>query len=125
MRRLFLLRDLLESMEVSGGQRAVSVKLTRSMAESAGMEPGDTEGLIDVFRSIGTVVVAVFFEELPDGKIRVSSRSKSDEINVGEVCAVFGGGGHRLAAGARMRGPIDDAAERFMNEVEKRLDGND
>ena len=95
------------------------------MAESAGMAPGDTEGLIDVIRSVDSVIVAVFFEEMTDGKIRVSSRSKSDVVNVGQICAVFGGGGHRLAAGARMRGPIDEAAARFMNEVAKRLDGID
>ncbi len=125
MRRLLLLRDLLRDMEIRDNGRTIAVRLTRSMAEAVGMREGDTEGLIDVIRSVDSVVVAVFFEEMIDGKIRVSSRSKTPRVDVGEICAVFGGGGHRLAAGARMGGPIDSAAERFLNEVATRLDGLD
>lgn len=125
LRRLLLLRGLLQDMEIHAGGKVVAAKLTRRMAEEAGMETGDTEGLIDVIRSVDSVVVAVLFEELPDGRIRVSSRSKSPLADVGAVCAVFGGGGHILAAGARMAGPIDAAAERFLNEVSRRLDGLD
>lgn len=125
MRRLLLLRGILRDMEIHAGGRVVAAKLTRKMADEAGMQPGDTEGLIDVIRSVDSVIVAVMFEEMTDGKIRVSSRSKSPKADVGAVCAVFGGGGHTLAAGARMAGPIDQAAERFLNEVSKRLDGLD
>ncbi|MCB1230449.1 MAG: bifunctional oligoribonuclease/PAP phosphatase NrnA [Verrucomicrobiae bacterium] len=124
LRRLFLLRDLLQKMEVRDDGRVVAIKLTLAMAEAVGMRPGDTEGLIDVIRSVDTVIVAVFFEEMADGKIRVSSRSKSTVVDVGQVCAVFGGGGHQLAAGTRMRGPIDDAADRFLTEVSRQLDGS-
>ncbi len=123
MRRLLLLRDLLQDMDIREGGRVVAVKLTLEMAESVGMRPGDTEGLIDVIRSIDSVIVAVFFEEMSDGKIRVSSRSKTPGIDVGRVCAVFGGGGHQLAAGARMKGPLEEAAERFLTEVAKRING--
>ena len=42
------------------------------------MKPEDNEGLIDHLRAIEGVIVAVFFEELPDGKVRVSMRSKDD-----------------------------------------------
>ena len=123
LRRLLLLRDLLQDMEIREDGRLVAVKLTRVMAEAVGMRPGDTEGLIDVVRSVDTVIVAVFFEEMTDGKIRVSSRSKSPQVDVGEICAVFGGGGHQLAAGARMAGPIDAAAEKFLTEVANRING--
>jgi bifunctional oligoribonuclease and PAP phosphatase NrnA len=70
------------------------------------------------------VVAAVFFEELPEGKVRVSARSKDPRVNVCEICALFGGGGHPLAAGARMAGPIAGAEEKFLkavcNEIRKR-----
>lgn len=125
MRRLLLLRDLLRDMEIRDDGRTTAVKLTRAMADAVGMREGDTEGLIDVIRSVDSVIVAVFFEEMIDGKIRVSSRSKTPRVDVGEICAVFGGGGHQLAAGARMSGPIDSAAERFLKEVATRLDGLD
>ena len=68
------------------------------------MIPEDNEGLIDHLRAIQGVIVAVFFEELPDGKVRVSMRSKSEAADVCAICQKFGGGGHDLAAGARVRG---------------------
>jgi len=80
--------------------------------------PGDTEGLIDTLRSIDTVIAAVIFEEQRDGAIRVSARSKDDRVNVANVCALFGGGGHRLAAGATLPGPIEAAADRYLTELE-------
>ena len=64
--------------------------------------PEDNEGLIDHLRAIRGVVVAVFFEELPDGKVRVSMRSKDPAADVCAICQQFGGGGHTLAAGARV-----------------------
>ena len=68
--------------------------------------PEDNEGLIDHIRAIEGVIVAVFFEELLEGKVRVSMRSKSEAADVAAICQRFGGGGHKLAAGARVRGTL-------------------
>jgi phosphoesterase RecJ-like protein len=50
------------------------------------------------------VVVACVFEEIEPELTRISLRSKSDEVNVNEIAAEFGGGGHPAAAGARIVG---------------------
>jgi phosphoesterase RecJ-like protein len=60
------------------------------------------------------VVVCAFLEEMPDGEVRLSMRSKSTAVNVCEICAAFGGGGHALAAGARMHGPLEEAVRRML-----------
>lgn len=125
VRRVLVLRELLEEMEMHCDDRAVCTKLTQETIDRLGIETGDTEGLIDVIRSIDSVVIAVSFEDMPDGKIRVSARSKSEDADVGKICAQFGGGGHKLAAGTRMKGPIDDAAQRFLKAVKETLDGTD
>lgn len=122
-RRVFALRELLEELELHCNGRAVCTKLNQETIDRLEIEPGDTEGLIDVIRSIDSVIVAVSFEDMPDGKIRVSARSKSDSADVGKICAQFGGGGHKLAAGTRMKGPINEAAERFLEAVKETLDG--
>ena len=75
------------------------------------MKPEDNEGLIDHLRAIEGVIVAVFFEELADGKVRVSMRSKSEAADVCAICQKFGGGGHKLAAGARVRGTLAEVEE--------------
>ena len=80
-------------------------------------KPEDSEGLIDIIRAIDGVTVALFFEELPDGKIRVSMRSKDPRVDASEVCGKFGGGGHALAAGIRMAGPMAEAKQRVLEAV--------
>jgi len=117
-RRLLLMRAMLNEMAYRAEGRIVSWNLTQTLMAEAQMEPGDTEGLIDTLRMIDTVISAVIFEELPDGKIRVSARSKDSRLDVSAVCAQFGGGGHRMAAGARMKGPIVQAADTYLNSLE-------
>ena len=59
----------------------------------------------------------MFFEELPDGKIRVSMRSKDRRVDVCQIALAFGGGGHALAAGIRMSGPLEAAKTRVLDAV--------
>lgn len=122
-RRIELLRGLLNTMEITHGGRVASWGLTNELSASVGMKPEDAEGLIDTMRSIQGVVVAAAFEELPgtDGKIRLSLRSKDSRVDVGKVCAVFGGGGHPLAAGARLRGPLTEAKTRVFKAIDEAL----
>ncbi len=122
-RRIELLRELLNVLKVTADGQVASWVLTQETVQKLGLDPDDSEGLIDHIRAIDSVVVAVFFEELADGKIRVSSRSKSDEIDVGKICSHFGGGGHTLAAGARMAGPLSEVESQFLNKVYDALEG--
>lgn len=121
LRRVEALRRLLQGMRLDFGGRCASVKLPLALTRELDLQLGDTEGVIDVIRAIDTVQIAVFFEELPDGKIRISSRAKEPRHGVGAICARFGGGGHTLAAGARMAGPLDVAEERFLAAVKEVL----
>lgn len=116
-RRVEALRVLLQGMRLDFEGRCASVKLPLSVTRELGLQVGDTEGVIDVIRAIDTVRIAVLFEELPEGKIRVSSRSKEERYGVGAICAGFGGGGHTLAAGARLAGPLESAEARFLAAV--------
>lgn len=120
-RRLTLMRAMLNEMQFRADGRVVSWNLTQKLMNEVAMEPGDTEGIIDTLRMIDSVISAVIFEELPDGKIRVSSRSKDSRLDVSAVCGQFGGGGHRMAAGARMKGPIEAAAETFLHSLENEV----
>ena len=77
----------------------------------------DVDGLIDAIRCVDTVKVAAFFEELPDQRIRVSIRSKDPQIDVSQICHEYGGGGHRLAAGARIRGELNEVVDRVLLRI--------
>ena len=118
-RRVELLKALLETLERSDDGRLAWWSLTNEMKQKVGYQPGDSEGLVDVMRGIDQVVACVFFEEIGDGTIRVSTRSKSESVNVSKVCGVFGGGGHILAAGARLAGPLDEARAQVVSELKR------
>lgn len=118
LRRIALMRDMLNHMEFRADGRIVSWQLKQQLMEEISMDPGDTEGLIDTLRMIDSVVSCVIFEDVAGGKVRVSARSKDQRIDVSALCARFGGGGHRMAAGARLPGPIEDAAQTFLQALE-------
>lgn len=117
-RRLHLLRSMLNEMAFRAEGRIASWQFKQALMDEVQVQPGDTEGMIDTLRMIDSVVTAVIFEEMPEGKVRVSARSKDQRLDVSAVCGQFGGGGHRMAAGARMRGPIEVAAETFLTALE-------
>ena len=116
-RRAELLRDLLGTMRFEANDRVASFSLSLATAKKLGVLPEHNEGLIDHLRAIHGVTVAVFFEELADGKVRVSMRSKSEKVNVCAICEKFGGGGHVLAAGARIRGTLAEVEKKILEEV--------
>jgi phosphoesterase RecJ-like protein len=120
-RRLELLRELLRTMRFEHGGRVASVRLNLRTAAELGVIPEDNEGLIDHLRAIRGVIVAVFFEELTDGKVRVSMRSKDDAVDVCAICQRLGGGGHTLAAGARVRGTLAEVEEEVLGEISDAL----
>ena len=116
-RRAELLRDLLGTMRFEANDRVASFSLSLATAKKLGVLPEHNEGLIDHLRAIHGVIVAVFFEELADGKVRVSMRSKSEKVNVCAICEKFGGGGHVLAAGARIPGTLAEVEKKVLEEV--------
>lgn len=116
-RRVELMRSLLNTLDRSEDGRVVWWDLREATKEELSLVDDDSEGMIDFIRAVRGVVVAVFFEELGEGKIRVSMRSKDKRVNASEVCGVFGGGGHALAAGIRMPGPLEEARDKVLAEI--------
>ena len=116
-RRTELLRDLLATMRFACDGKLAYFSLSQASALALGVIPEDNEGLIDHLRAIRGVIVAIFFEELTDGKVRVSMRSKNDAVDVCAICTQFGGGGHVLAAGARVRGTLREVEEKIVEQA--------
>jgi phosphoesterase RecJ-like protein len=76
----------------------------------------DCEGIVNFAVSIAGVEAAVFLRELPDGRIRVSLRSKG-RMNVAAIAERLGGGGHENAAGCTLEGPLQRALKEILAEL--------
>jgi len=120
-----LLGELLATLERHGeGGAVATVHLDRAMFRRASAGAGDSEGLIDVPRSIAGVEAVALFRELGDDEWKVSLRSRG-KVDVAEVAGRHGGGGHRNAAGCRYSGSLAGAREQFSAELARALEGPD
>jgi bifunctional oligoribonuclease and PAP phosphatase NrnA len=87
--------------------------VTQEEMERCEAKEEDCEGLVNYVLSIGEVEVAAFFRELPDGRYRVSLRSKG-KLDVAKVAETFGGGGHECASGCSVDGPLSSAVPKIL-----------
>lgn len=92
-----LSRATLEPAAVGGLGLVWTATSTQDLLDT-GTGAEEAEGVIDVLRTTAEAEVAVVVKGEPDGSSRVSTRSKG-AVDLGAVCAAFGGGGHRFAAG--------------------------
>ena len=102
--RVRLLKHLYSKFRLAHGDKIAYLWLKKRDFARAGAETEESEGLIDHIRDIKPVEVACLFEELEPELTRISLRSKNHKVNVNEIAAQFGGGGHKAAAGARIPG---------------------
>ncbi len=80
----------------------------------------DTEDIVNELLRVAGAQVALLFVEQPDGRIKVSFRSRSS-VDVSQVAEQFGGGGHRAASGASLDGPLSHALPRVLDGVRAAL----
>lgn len=73
----------------------------------------DTEGFVNELLSVGTVKMAALLRETKPGKIRCSLRSRGN-LDVAQVARIFGGGGHRNAAGCTFDLSLDEAESELV-----------
>lgn len=96
--------------------------MTLSLADfvRSGALEEDTDGLVNYVRKLDGVEVGVFLKERPDGRIRVSFRSRNG-LDVGFLAAQMGGGGHKYASGATLTCPLPEAVERVVKTLTEEL----
>jgi phosphoesterase RecJ-like protein len=119
--RAKLLKHVYSKFRLTDNDRVAWLWLKKKDFTRTGAESDDTEGLIDHLRAIEPVVVACVFEEIEPEMTRISLRSKSDKVNVSEICGQFGGGGHPAAAGARIPGKPLSVQRKVIAAVKRAL----
>jgi phosphoesterase RecJ-like protein len=114
--RFKLMTAMLNTLELHFEGRFATQYLRQADFQQTGTAYKDTENLIDECRRMSAVEAAALFVELPDGRVRCSLRG-SETIDVREIAAKFGGGGHKAAAGTHLPGPIEKAKQLILAEM--------
>lgn len=121
--RIKLLGLALDRIQVVAGGQVAYTEIYRDDYSTTGATPQDTEDLINYPRSIIGVEVAFMLLEQPRGGVKVSFRARS-RVDVARLAQQFGGGGHRLAAGAILETSLPEARDRVLRAVENVLFDN-
>jgi phosphoesterase RecJ-like protein len=118
--RFKLMTAMLATLELHLDGRYAAQHIVQADFKQTGAAHKDTENLIDECQRISSVEVAALFVELADGRVKCSLRSRG-AVDVRRIAAKFGGGGHTMAAGVHLPGPMKNAKQLIKAEIEKQL----
>ena len=112
--KLKLLARALDRAQVLEGGRIVVSYLRRTDFDDVGAAEPYSEGIIDYLRAVEGAELAALIREPPraDGPAhRVCLRASIDELDVSAIARLFGGGGHRQAAGFSSEASVEEITE--------------
>ncbi|MDL2279512.1 bifunctional oligoribonuclease/PAP phosphatase NrnA [Desulfovibrio sp. OttesenSCG-928-G11] len=120
LERMHLWGRLMSGISLHAGGAVACCMVPLSYLEELGLARDDLEGFASWLRRIRGVRVALFIREDAAGLCKISLRSMGD-FDVRAVAALFGGGGHKSAAGAEVALTPPEAARTLLAEIERRL----
>ncbi len=102
-------------------QQVSTMEVTDEMFSATGLAPIDTEGFAEIAIGIQGLEAAALLKEMPDcDYIKVSMRSR-EYVDVAAVAGVFGGGGHKHAAGCEIYDTLEAARNAIVAELDRRV----
>jgi phosphoesterase RecJ-like protein len=112
----------LASLETKSGGRIGAMTISREMFEKAGALPEDADGIVQYAKALAGARVGILVQETAPNEIRASLRSDGS-VDVNQVASLFGGGGHRNAAGLRVHGALDQVSRDIVRALEQAMNG--
>ena len=108
-----LLGACLNTLSISEDGKIATIEMPKRFVVESGATPEDSEGIVNYGRTIDGVLVSAMFKEV-DGGARVSMRAKPG-VDVQQVAAMFGGGGHKAASGCFVPLPMAEAKAKIVS----------
>jgi phosphoesterase RecJ-like protein len=118
--RLRLTGGVLHNLELEAGGRLALAHMSLQLLKETGSTHEDSDGLINMPLTVKEIEAVAFFKEIEPAVYRISMRSKG-EVDVNRVAKVFGGGGHKNAAGCSMTGTYAEIRPTLVKELEQAL----
>lgn len=107
---------VLSNMHLESNNRIAYATIPHEQFRETETTDEDTEGFVNDLLAISTVEIAALLREPKPGKTRVSIRSRQG-YDVSAVARIFGGGGHKNAAGCTFDEPVDDVVPKLIHEM--------
>ena len=116
--RLRMEAHMAAHMELYDHDRVVVMSIPLRLREEMRATEADIEELSSLAALVEGADCAITLRELPGGAVKISVRT-GPRVNATEVCARLGGGGHRAASGATMKGTMDEVRQAVLHAVEE------
>ena len=115
--------DVLKTLRRVAGGRLAYISITEEMLSHYEVNSLDLQDFSDIPRSVRGVEVGITFQEIEGGtQTKASFRSKGN-VNVNDIAALFGGGGHDRAAGAVVPHAMEKAIDLIVEGALDHLNG--
>ncbi len=118
--KLKLTQKAIEKLELYEDCRLAVVVISQVDLQSTGASDEDCDGIVNIGRSIEGVEVSLLVKEKNADEVRINLRSKT-YVDVSEIAAAFGGGGHKRAAGCTVKGSLQEVKDRLTTAVKEKL----
>jgi len=82
--------------------------ITQQDLKECNLDKDDTGGIANFFNYIDEEGINMILTEMDDGTIKGSLRTTSPKYDVAKFAKIFGGGGHKKAAGFRVKGQLKE-----------------
>lgn len=122
-RLLELERMVLETAEYHFDDKVFLLTVTAEMQEETGCSGTDLEGIAVISRSLEGVKAGITLKQNGENEFKVSLRT-FEPLDASEICKHLGGGGHKGAAGACVKGSLAEVKEKILSIVENALEEN-
>lgn len=110
-------RFVFEHLQILCDGKVAVVAITLEDTQRFEANQDDLENLSNIPRQIEGVECAVIMTQTDSEHYKVSVRT-GDSLNASEICAQFGGGGHKNAAGCTLKMTAEVAVEKIARTVE-------
>ncbi|MDD5155160.1 MAG: bifunctional oligoribonuclease/PAP phosphatase NrnA [Candidatus Omnitrophica bacterium] len=119
---LKLLAGILPTIKRDASGRIAWFEIENRMLKHRQLHLDLSERLLSFARSIKDIKVAVIFKEnlKAKGEIRINFRSQG-EVDVNRIASFFGGGGHKTASGATVKGKLKTVARKVLARIKEEL----
>ncbi len=108
------------TLEIINNGKVAVMYVTTEMIEGVNGDKDLVDGFVNYARAIKGVEVGILLRENSPASVKVSLRSKG-RVDVSEVAASFGGGGHANASGFTIDGELQEVREKLFKAIEEKL----
>ncbi|MBR2489015.1 MAG: DHH family phosphoesterase [Clostridia bacterium] len=120
-RLLQLEKMVLDAAEFHFEDKCMLLPVTAKMQEITGCSGTELEGIAVISRSIEGIKAGVTVKQTGDDEFKVSLRT-FPPLDASAICKTLGGGGHKGAAGASLKGSLEEVKSMALDAVKKALE---